>query len=253
LTEELFAALAKAVTGGTVVKYGEHEIDFAKWQRLTMREAVSQYWPGAAGEKPSVESLRAKDGPRDAARKYNVWATQGHAAPIRDVDKLTDGELVGALFEAVAEEHLFQPTILYDFPVDISPLSKVKDDDPSTAERFEVFCGGFELGNAFSELNDPIEQEARFRRQVEQGGEEAPKEVDLDYVRALSQGMPPAAGMGIGIDRLTMLLTDSHSIRDVILFPLLRPETRPETRHESAAEENSATPDGNSGASAKKP
>jgi len=277
LTEELFATLARAVTGGTAVQYGDHEIDFAKWQRLTMREAVSQYWPAAAGEKPSAEQLRAKDGPRDAARKYNAWATQGNAAPIKDVDKLTDGELVGALFEAVAEEHLFQPTILYDFPVDISPLSKCKDDDPSTAERFEVFCGGFELGNAFSELNDPIEQEARFRRQVEQGGDEAPKEVDLDYVRALSQGMPPAAGMGIGIDRLTMLLTDSHSIRDVILFPLLRrdvtvqvtgvrltastgtptvttPQTRPETRHESAPEVNPAAEStGASGDAAKKP
>ena len=113
----------------------------------------------------------------------------------------SDGELVGALFEAVAEPHLIQPTILYDFPVEISPLSKCNDDDPSTAERFEVFIGGFELGNAFSELNDPIEQERRFRCQVEQGGEEAPKEVDLDYIRALSHAMPPAAGMGIGIDR----------------------------------------------------
>jgi lysyl-tRNA synthetase class 2 len=245
LTEELFATVATAVTGGTAVKYGDHEIDFAKWQRLTMREAISQYWPAAAGEKPSAELLRVKDGPRGAARNFNAWATQGHAPPIKDVDKLTDGELVGALFEAVAEEHLFQPTILYDFPVDISPLSKVKDDDPTTAERFEVFCGGFELGNAFSELNDPIEQEARFRRQVEQGGEEVPKEVDLDYVRALSQGMPPAAGMGIGIDRLTMLLTDSHSIRDVILFPLLRPETK----QESPSDEGSPA----SGSSAGKP
>jgi lysyl-tRNA synthetase class 2 len=246
LTEELFATVAKAVTGGTAVKYGDREIDFAKWQRLTMREAVSQYWPSAAGEKPSAEQLRAKDGPREAVRKFNAWATQGHTAPIKEVDKQSDGELVGALFEAIAEEHLFQPTILYDFPVDISPLSKCKDDDPSTAERFEVFCGGFELGNAFSELNDPIEQEARFRRQVEQGGEEAPKEIDLDYVRALSQGMPPAAGMGIGIDRLTMLLTDSHSIRDVILFPLLRPETR----RESAAEENPSSSDAPAGKSA---
>jgi lysyl-tRNA synthetase, class II len=250
LTEELFATLAKAVTGGTAVKYGDHDIDFAKWQRLTMREAISQYWPAGAGEKPSAEQLRGKDGPRDAARKYNAWATQGNAPPIKDTDKLTDGELVGALFEAIAEEHLYQPTILYDFPKDISPLSKCKDDDPSTAERFEVFCGGFELGNAFSELNDPIEQEARFRRQVEQGGDEAPKEVDLDYVRALSQGMPPAAGMGIGIDRLTMLLTDSHSIRDVILFPLLRPETR----HESAPENNPAAESANAqDSSAKKP
>jgi len=226
LTEQLFAVLATAVTGGTAVKYGEHEIDFANWQRLTMREAIVKYWPAAAGAAPTVEQLREPSGPRDTARKYNAWATNGNAAPIGEVEKLSGGELIGALFEAVAESHLIQPTILYDFPVEISPLSKCKDDDPSTAERFEVFCGGFELGNAFSELNDPIEQEKRFRHQVEQGGDEAPKEVDLDYVRALSQAMPPAAGMGIGIDRLTMLLTDSHSIRDVILFPLLRPETR---------------------------
>ena len=126
-----------------------------------------------------------------------------------------------------------------DFPVESSPLSKCKADDPSTAERFEVFIGGFELGNAFSELNDPIEQERRFREQVEHGGEEAPKEVDLDYVRALSHAMPPAAGMGIGIDRLTMLLTDSHSIRDVILFPLLRPEAR----HDAEGSESSLPPD----------
>ena len=163
--------------------------------------------------------------PREAAQRFNEWARKGHAEPIAHADKLTDGELIGALFESVAESHLIQPTILYDFPVEISPLSKCRDDDPSTAERFEVFAGGFEIGNAFSELNDPIEQELRFRRQVEQGGDEAPKEVDLDYIRALSHAMPPAAGMGIGIDRTTMLLTDSHSIRDVILFPLLRPES----------------------------
>ena len=239
LTEELLATLARAVTGDAVVKFGDHEIDFAKWQRLTMRQAIVHYWPNAAGAAPTAETLREPGGPRDAAKRFNAWATQGHASPIGDVDKLNDGELVGALFEAVAEHHLIQPTILYDFPVEISPLSKCRDDDPSTAERFEVFIGGFELGNAFSELNDPVEQEKRFRAQVAQGGEEAPKEVDMDYVRALSHGMPPAAGMGIGIDRLTMLLTDSHSIRDVILFPLLRPEVRNEARRES---EDAAAP-----------
>jgi lysyl-tRNA synthetase class 2 len=133
------------------------------------------------------------------------------------------------LFEAIAEEKLIQPTILYDFPIEISPLSKQKPEDPSLDERFEVFVAGMEIGNAFSELNDPVEQERRFRAQIEQGGEEVPKQLDVDYIRALTHGMPPAAGMGIGIDRLTMLLTDSHSIREVILFPLLRPEAaRPE-------------------------
>jgi lysyl-tRNA synthetase class 2 len=141
---------------------------------------------------------------------------------------LTDGELTGALFETVAEKHLIQPTIIYDFPAEISPLAKTRDDDPMIAERFEVFAGKLELGNAFSELNDPAEQERRFREQVAQGGEEVPKEVDVDYIRALCYGLPPTAGEGIGIDRLTMLLTNSQSIREVILFPLLRPEARPE-------------------------
>jgi lysyl-tRNA synthetase class 2 len=239
LTEELLAGVAKAVNGTTVAQFGEHTIDFAKWQRLTMREAITKYWPEAVGTAPSMDDLRRGGGPRAAARKYNAWATQGFAAPIKDVDTLSDGEMVGVLFETVAEPNLIQPTILYDFPVEISPLSKCKDDDPTTVERFEVFCGGFELGNAFSELNDPIEQEKRFRRQVEKGGEEVPKEVDLDYIRALSQGLPPTAGMGIGIDRLTMLLTDSHSIREVILFPLLRPEANQERSDAPTGNESS--------------
>ena len=125
----------------------------------------------------------------------------------------------------MAESQLIQPTILYDFPTDISPLSKCRKDDPSLVERFEIYVAGMELGNAFSELNDPAEQERRFRQQVEKGGEEVPREVDMDYVRALAHGMPPTAGEGIGIDRLAMLFTDSHSIREVILFPLLRAET----------------------------
>jgi lysyl-tRNA synthetase class 2 len=128
------------------------------------------------------------------------------------------------LFETIAEDKLVQPTILYEFPTDISPLSKQKPDDPSVTERFEIYVAGMEIANGFSELNDPIEQERRFRAQVAQGGEEAPKQVDWDYIRALCHGMPPTAGEGIGIDRLTMLFTDSASIRDVILFPQLRPE-----------------------------
>ncbi|MCI0348529.1 MAG: lysine--tRNA ligase, partial [Acidobacteriales bacterium] len=123
-----------------------------------------------------------------------------------------------------AEPHLVQPTIIYDFPTAISPLAKCKKDDPALTERFEFFIAGLELGNAFSELNDAEEQERRFRQQMARGGEEAPKELDLDYVRALSHGMPPTGGEGIGIDRLTMLFTNAHSIREVILFPLLRPE-----------------------------
>jgi len=126
----------------------------------------------------------------------------------------------------VAEHHLIQPTILYDFPVAISPLSKNKRDEPDWVERFEIFIGGLEIGNAFSELNDPEEQRRRFEQQLkekERGDEEA-HAMDEDYIRALSYGLPPTGGEGIGIDRLTMLLTDSRSIRDVILFPLLRPQ-----------------------------
>jgi len=153
-----------------------------------------------------------------------VWAQSHGREPLLALGSMKDGEITGLLFETVAESQLIQPTILYDFPTDISPLSKCRKDDPSLVERFEIYVAGMELGNAFSELNDPAEQERRFRQQVEKGGDEMPREVDMDYVRALAHGMPPTAGEGIGIDRLTMLFTDSHSIREVILFPLLRPE-----------------------------
>jgi lysyl-tRNA synthetase class 2 len=147
-----------------------------------------------------------------------------------DIDK--DGEWTGLLFETIAEHKLVQPTILYDFPTDISPLSKQKPEDPSLTERFEIYVKGMEVANGFSELNDPAEQERRFLAQIAQGGDEMPKQLDVDYIRALCHGMPPTAGEGIGIDRLTMLLTDSPSIRDVILFPLLRPESREDSTSE---------------------
>jgi lysyl-tRNA synthetase class 2 len=129
------------------------------------------------------------------------------------------------LFEVVVERQLIQPTLIYDFPTEISPLTKARDDDPTLTERFEVFAGGLELGNAFSELNDPIEQRRRFEQQAREreGGDEEAHQMDEDYVRALAYGLPPTGGEGIGIDRLAMLLTDSRSIREVILFPLLRP------------------------------
>ena len=146
---------------------------------------------------------------------------------------LRDGEWTGLLFETMAEHHLVQPTILYDFPTDISPLSKQKPEDPTLTERFEIYVAGMEIANGFSELNDPAEQERRFLAQIAQGGDEVPKQLDMDYIRALCYGMPPTAGEGIGIDRLTMLLTDSPSIRDVILFPLLRPEVREESASEA--------------------
>jgi lysyl-tRNA synthetase, class II len=235
LNEELFALLAKNLTGSTTVKYGEVDLDFSKMQRLTMREAIVKYWPEAAGRAPALEELAAPGGAQRATERYNVWAKANHAAYAAAKRTLSDGEWTGLLFETIGEDKLVQPTILYDFPLEISPLSKQKADDPSLVERFEIYVAGMEIANGFSELNDPAEQEKRFLAQIAQGGDEAPKQLDVDYVRALCHGMPPTAGEGIGIDRLTMLLTDSHSIRDVILFPQLRPESKQEEAGPAAA------------------
>jgi lysyl-tRNA synthetase class 2 len=232
LNEKIFAEVAKTITGSTVVKYGDVELDFGKMERLSMREAIGKYWPAEAGEAPTKVDLAAPGGPRAAAERYNAWAKKT-GAPYAAKGTLSDGEWTGLLFETMAEHHLVQPTILYDFPTDISPLSKQKPEDPTLTERFEIYVAGMEIANGFSELNDPAEQERRFLAQIAQGGDEVPKQLDMDYIRALCHGMPPTAGEGIGIDRLTMLLTDSPSIRDVILFPLLRPETREECASEA--------------------
>jgi len=168
--------------------------------------------------------LAAPNGPATIAKGYNAWAKTTGAPYAASKGQLTDGDWTGLLFETIAESKLIQPTILYDFPIEISPLSKQKPEDPNLVERFEIYIAGMEIANGFSELNDPAEQERRFLAQIAQGGEESPKRLDVDYIQALCYGMPPTAGEGIGIDRLTMLLTDSKSIRDVILFPLLRPE-----------------------------
>jgi len=226
--EELFASVAKAITGSAVVKYGDVELDFSNFQRLTMREAIMKFWPAEAGATPTSAELAAPGGARAATERYNAWAkrTGGRSAAAKGAP--TDGEWTGLLFEAMAEDKLVQPTILYDFPTDISPLSKQKPEDPTLTERFEVYVAGMEIANGFSELNDPAEQERRFLAQMARGGEEVPKQLDVDYIRALCHGMPPTAGEGIGIDRLTMVLTNSHSIRDVILFPLLRSEAKAE-------------------------
>jgi len=213
MNEQLFALLAKKITGSATVKYGETELDFSKMQRLSMREAIVKYWPANLGVAPSVKELGQPGIPRALGERHYPGK-----------EKMSDGEWTGLLFEMLAEDKLVQPTILYEFPTEISPLSKQKPDDPSVTERFEIYVAGMEVANGFSELNDPAEQERRFLAQMAQGGEDVPKQLDVDYIRALCHGMPPTAGEGIGIDRLTMLLTDSPSIRDVILFPLLRPE-----------------------------
>jgi lysyl-tRNA synthetase, class II len=235
MNEQLFALLVKNITGSNTVKYGETELDFSKMQRLSMREAIVQYWPAGAGPAPDLERLASPGGPQEAAKLYNLWAKQNGAPYAAAKGTLRDGEWTGLLFETMAEDKLVQPTILYDFPTDISPLSKQKPEDPSLTERFEIYAAGMEIANGFSELNDPAEQERRFLAQMAQGGEEMPKQLDVDYIRALCHGMPPTAGEGIGIDRLTMLLTDSPSIRDVILFPLLRPEGGGESSSTSEA------------------
>jgi lysyl-tRNA synthetase, class II len=224
LTEHLLRGLAKSVCSAEKVRYGDTELDFGKFERLSMREAISRFWPAAAGAPPEQAELAKPGGPRAVAERYNAFARSRGGDLIEDVASRKDGELIGGLFEAVAEAHLVQPTFIFDFPIEISPLAKRRTEDPSLAERFELFIAGMEIANGFSELNDPDDQERRFREQVEKGGEDAPKEVDVDYIRALSHGLPPTAGEGIGVDRLVMLLTDSHAIREVTLFPLLRPE-----------------------------
>ncbi len=248
MNEELFALLAMSITGSTLVKYGDQELDFSKMQRLSMREAIVKYWPREASEAPTLEGSGQRFGPpppptlemlaspggaREATSRYNNWAKNTGAPYAASKGELSDGEWTGLLFETIAEDKLIQPTILYDFPTDISPLSKQKPEDPTLTERFEIYVAGMEVANGFSELNDPAEQERRFLAQIAQGGEEVPKQLDVDYIRALCHAMPPTAGEGIGIDRLTMLLTDSQSIRDVILFPLLRPEPRQDSATEA--------------------
>jgi lysyl-tRNA synthetase class 2 len=221
VTQEVITEAAKAVSGGTRTKWGEQEIDWANWQRMTMREAIIHYWPDAAGGKPEMSDFASSDAVKKLVERFN--AAHSHMAYEANAPA---GKNIAALFEAAAEEHLTQPTIVYEFPTAVSPLSKQKPDEPDWTERFEIFAGQMEISNGFSELNDPEDQRRRFEGQLqerERGDEEA-HQMDEDYIRALSYGMPPAGGVGVGVDRLCMLLTDSHTIRDVILFPLLRPE-----------------------------
>ncbi len=246
ITEDLMAFVAQEVNGTTVTEFNGHTIDLGKWQRLTMREAIRQFWPEEAGPKPaetafdSAQVLQARL--HAATSSLEAAAAQTNSLPPERLSELKTirealtavyydsvkgapvGKSIYNTFEAVAEPYLVQPTIIYDYPTVVSPLSKAKPDDPEHVERFEFFAGGFELGNAFSELNDPVEQHKRFEEQLaERGrGDDEAHQMDEDYVRALAYGLPPTGGEGIGVDRLTMLLTGSRSIRDVILFPLMR-------------------------------
>jgi lysyl-tRNA synthetase class 2 len=256
LTERLITQAATDVNGGTKSKWGEQEIDWANWKRLTMREAIIHYWPDKAGEKPgmddfadgqAVEALLGRAiQAAECAISPGVGSKTSATLKAIQMDLLKGGTAGGAIasvFEAVAEEHLTQPTIIYEFPTAVSPLSKQKPDEPEWTERFEIYAGQMEISNGFSELNDPEDQRRRFEAQLkerERGDDEA-HQMDEDYIRALSYGMPPAGGVGVGVDRLCMLLTDSHTIRDVILFPLLRPEKSQSTEGEEKTEKKSPT------------
>ncbi len=248
LTEELIQFVAMEVNGTTVTTFNDAEIDLDKWERLTMREAIQQRWrldllPFIGIDAPAPEQFSDLGTLGEyLSRAYELTKTQGdsdprfkHASDAINLavneylkDECSLGKLIATLFEELAEPYLIQPTIIYDFPLAVSPLSKQKPDEPDWVERFEFYIGGFELGNAFSELNDPVEQSKRFEQQLtqrERGDAEA-HAMDEDYIRALSFGLPPTGGEGIGIDRLTMVLTGSRSIRDVILFPLMRPQSK---------------------------
>jgi lysyl-tRNA synthetase class 2 len=230
-------------------------LDLANWRRFSMREAIIEFWPtelfGARPVKDDFRDSYSVAALIDRARSHydlscsatgasentqNIDGAQGGIDHKRTYANLLfarmrvqlghpAGSAIAGIFEAVAEEHLIQPTIIYDFPLAVSPLSKVKPDEPDWVERFEFYIGGFEVGNAFSELNDPEDQRRRFEAQLAERarGDEEANDMDEDYVRALGYGLPPTGGEGIGIDRLTMILTGSKSIRDVILFPLMRP------------------------------
>ena len=227
LVEELYTRLAQNVCGSTRITYQGVELDLGHWERLTMAESVKKYAGVDYYDWKSDEDARA------AAKAKNVEVPAD----------ATKGTVLAEFFDAYVEENLIQPTFIYDYPVENSPLAKRKPEDPAFTERFEYFICATEYGNAFSELNDPIDQKARFERQVEAKRREEPNtraEVDYDFVTALEYGMAPTGGLGFGVDRLVMLLTDSASIRDVLLFPTMKPLDKDKTeKAETKAEEKS--------------
>ncbi|WOO48827.1 lysine--tRNA ligase [Hafnia alvei] len=211
LTEELFRTLTENVLGSSLVKYGDQEFDFGKpFAKLTMKEAICKYRP---------ETVMADLDDMDKA----VAIAQSIGIKIENSWGL--GRVQCEIFEEVAESHLIQPTFITEYPAEVSPLARRNDDNPFITDRFEFFIGGREIGNGFSELNDAQDQAERFEDQVRQkeAGDAEAMFFDHDYITALEHGLPPTAGLGIGIDRMVMLFTDSHTIRDVILFPAMRP------------------------------
>jgi lysyl-tRNA synthetase class 2 len=218
LTEELLSTVVAdiAPANGLEVQFGDHTLSFARpFARVSLREAVCAACERKVGRTIDESVLRDRDAVAKLAGELGVEVGADAGA----------GKITMELFEVLCEDSLIQPTFVHDFPTEVSPLSKQRADDPDTVERFELYIGSMEVANAFSELNDPVEQRRRFENQLgaRQGGDLEAHEMDEDYVRALEYGLPPAAGEGVGIDRLIMLLTNSPSIRDVILFPLMRP------------------------------
>jgi lysyl-tRNA synthetase, class II len=215
LTETMLQHVAQKATGGDQVTFGEHAISLQPpFRRLSLREGARAAASRRLGTDVPEGTLRSQTDAAALASRLgiDVGADDG------------PGKVTATIFEALCEDELVQPTFVYDFPTEVSPLSKQKPDDPETVERFELYIGGFEVANAFSELNDPVEQRRRFEEQLAQRakGDTEAHAMDEDYIRALEYGLPPTGGEGIGIDRLVMLLTNSPSIRDVILFPLMR-------------------------------
>jgi len=275
LTQDLITTVAQEVNGTTLTHFNGTEIDLASenWRKLSMREAITKFAKEELGIDTSPDTFTSVDNFRAFLKTASIatddWTQENSQTRntsdgekrgqrideihfgIRRIheqlnisypDSSDLGKMIAETFELFAEPHLIQPTIIYDFPLAVSPLSKIKPNEPDWVERFEFYIGGFEVGNAFSELNDPDDQLRRFESQLEdrkRGDDEAMAEVDEDYVRALGIGLPPTAGEGIGIDRLTMILTGSRSIRDVILFPLMRP-------HKPTPEQDNEQPHGES-------
>jgi lysyl-tRNA synthetase class 2 len=216
MTEEMISSVARDAIGTDQARFSEHAISLAPpYRRISLRDGARQAAAAKLGVEVSDPDLRDRDTAAALARRLQVELKPGWGA----------GRIATEIFERLHEGALIQPTFVYDFPTEVSPLSKQKPDDPDTVERFELYIGGFEVANAFSELNDPAEQRRRFEAQNvgRAAGDLEAHVMDEDYIRALEYGLPPTGGEGVGIDRLIMLLTDSTSIRDVILFPLMRP------------------------------